>query len=385
MQNTQHPDDAAVDALATAMKAKLAKQRAKGYGGWNDKVQCSQQFLSALLRRHVDKGDPVDVANFCAFLLARGEAIAAAQQAVQADAPLPLLLRDIARDLGITVPQACIALKPLGNYSTNSAVTAEMARMLRDHFPVPAHPAEGVPAQAEPFMWAIQEPGGSAYMDKNCVSTSRGIVEAEVDGLNLGLDADDEPYKVVPVYLAATQPADGVPAQAFKTKVYQALGIGSACDEHVAFANIENLIRREHCLSAIEREFFMVETPPDEGEGDTGPGEECLLNWGSTPEQYVKQFAEAIAATHSTQQGMDAQDAIRALIAQHGKELEKNEHAYFELAYTRSTGWMAWITDKPLCSPVVNPDRKVLASGQGDTPEAACADALAAQAKQGGM
>ena len=61
--------------------------------------------------------------------------------------------------------------------------------------------------QAEPFMWAIQEPGGSAYMDENCVSTSRGIVEAEVDGLNLGLGADDEPYKVVPVYLAATQPA----------------------------------------------------------------------------------------------------------------------------------------------------------------------------------
>ncbi|MDH0495741.1 hypothetical protein [Comamonas aquatica] len=72
---------------------------------------------------------------------------AAAPQAVQAAVPLPLLVRDIARDLGITVPQACNALKPLGNYSTNSAVTAEMARMLRDHFPAPAHPAEGVPAQ----------------------------------------------------------------------------------------------------------------------------------------------------------------------------------------------------------------------------------------------
>lgn len=72
---------------------------------------------------------------------------------------------------------------------------------------VNAHPAEGAPAQAKPFMWAIQEPDGNAYMDENCVSTSRGIVEAEVDSLNLGLDADDEPYKVVPVYLAATQTA----------------------------------------------------------------------------------------------------------------------------------------------------------------------------------
>lgn len=74
---TQHPDDAAVDALTTLMKAKLAKQRDKGYGGWDD-TECSQQHLSNLLRGHVEKGDPVDVANFCAFLSARGEGIAAA-------------------------------------------------------------------------------------------------------------------------------------------------------------------------------------------------------------------------------------------------------------------------------------------------------------------
>ena len=70
-----HPDDAAVDALAAHMKAKLAKQRAKGYGGWDD-PGCSQQRLSDMLRDHVAKGDPVDVANFCAFLVARGEGIA---------------------------------------------------------------------------------------------------------------------------------------------------------------------------------------------------------------------------------------------------------------------------------------------------------------------
>lgn len=137
-----HPDDAAVDALAAVMKAKLAKQRAKGYGGWSDKAQCSQQRLSDMLRAHVDKGDPVDVANFCAFLVARSEGITAQ------DAPLPLLLRDIARDFGISVPQACAALKPWGDYSTNSAVTSEMAKKLREAFPTPAHPAEGVPAQA---------------------------------------------------------------------------------------------------------------------------------------------------------------------------------------------------------------------------------------------
>lgn len=74
-----HPDDAAVDNLAAAMKSKLAKQRAKGYGGWDK--DCTQEHLSDLLRAHVNKRDPVDVANFCAFLLTRGEGIATTQPA----------------------------------------------------------------------------------------------------------------------------------------------------------------------------------------------------------------------------------------------------------------------------------------------------------------
>lgn len=80
----QHPDDAAVDALAALMKAKLAKQRAKGYGGWD--TDCTRVRLSELLRSHVDKGDPVDVANFCAFLTAHGESIAPQAQADARDA-----------------------------------------------------------------------------------------------------------------------------------------------------------------------------------------------------------------------------------------------------------------------------------------------------------
>ncbi|WKL14221.1 hypothetical protein QYQ99_17595 [Comamonas testosteroni] len=73
-QAAQNPDDAAVDAMAALMKVKLAKQRDKGYSGWD--TDCTRERLSELLRGHVDKGDPVDVANFCAFLSARGEGIA---------------------------------------------------------------------------------------------------------------------------------------------------------------------------------------------------------------------------------------------------------------------------------------------------------------------
>jgi hypothetical protein len=65
------------------------------------------------------------------------------------------------------------------------------------------------------------------------------------------------------------------------------------------------------------------------------------------------------------------------LIAAHAQLIEDgNDQAYFELAYTRQTGWMAWITDKPLCGPVVNPDRKIIASGQGALPDEAAHAAL---------
>ena len=70
-----HPDDLAVDAFAAAMKAKLADARAKGCGGWNGDEPGMQQRLSDMLRAHIEKGDPRDVANFCMFLHQRGEAI----------------------------------------------------------------------------------------------------------------------------------------------------------------------------------------------------------------------------------------------------------------------------------------------------------------------
>lgn len=72
---TPHRDDAAVDRFAGAMKSKLAKKRAEGRGGWDRKDECSAEQLSAMLRSHVEKGDPVDVANFCMMLHQRGERI----------------------------------------------------------------------------------------------------------------------------------------------------------------------------------------------------------------------------------------------------------------------------------------------------------------------
>ncbi|QRG06147.1 hypothetical protein EZH22_24690 [Xanthobacter dioxanivorans] len=70
-----HPDDLAVDRFAAEMKAKLAQKRAEGRGGWEDKEDCPAHHLSNLLRDHVEKGDPLDVANFAMMLHQRGERI----------------------------------------------------------------------------------------------------------------------------------------------------------------------------------------------------------------------------------------------------------------------------------------------------------------------
>lgn len=70
-----HEDDLAVDRFAAAMKEKLAKKRAEGRGGWENKDECSNELLTILLRHHVDKGDPVDVGNFAMMIHQRGERI----------------------------------------------------------------------------------------------------------------------------------------------------------------------------------------------------------------------------------------------------------------------------------------------------------------------
>lgn len=63
-----HWDDHCVNQFAKMMREKMAAARAKGRIGWNDPNQCSVDYLRHLLYEHLDKGDPVDVANFCMML-----------------------------------------------------------------------------------------------------------------------------------------------------------------------------------------------------------------------------------------------------------------------------------------------------------------------------
>lgn len=76
---------------------------------------------------------------------------------------------------------------------------------------------------------------------------------------------------------------------------------------------------------------------------------------------------------HLAQPAERAPDGIAALIKAHAELLESNPYCYFELAYTRQTEWMAWLCSNPAED---DPDRKILARGQGNTPNEACMQAL---------
>ncbi len=71
-QSAQHPDDAAVERFAAAMKAKLARCREKGRHGWQT---ASAAHLSSLLYHHMYKADPLDVANLAMMLHQNGQVI----------------------------------------------------------------------------------------------------------------------------------------------------------------------------------------------------------------------------------------------------------------------------------------------------------------------
>lgn len=67
-----HADDIAVQNFANAMSEKMTLARDKGRDGWED---CDPADLSWMLREHVEKGDPCDVANFCMMLWSLGHPI----------------------------------------------------------------------------------------------------------------------------------------------------------------------------------------------------------------------------------------------------------------------------------------------------------------------
>lgn len=95
-------DDYMVNGLAVAMKEKMALNRHKGRSGWDDPAKCSAELLRLMLVHHLYKGDPVDVANFCGMLFARGESTTpdANPTPTAREEELAAALRDLAERAG---------------------------------------------------------------------------------------------------------------------------------------------------------------------------------------------------------------------------------------------------------------------------------------------
>lgn len=58
--------DWAVDDFADEMKKKMKQKLKEGYKGWDDIK--NKSILSKKLKEHIEKGDMVDVANYCMMI-----------------------------------------------------------------------------------------------------------------------------------------------------------------------------------------------------------------------------------------------------------------------------------------------------------------------------
>ncbi|HFP2052517.1 TPA: eae-like domain protein [Escherichia coli] len=87
--------------------------------------------------------------------------------------------------------------------------------------------------------------------------------------------------------------AENAGLKAFKTAVYQQMGVGCDAPEFSITTGLSNLRRFADTLHAIEREFFTKELPDEEHEGETF--NECPLSWGMSVEQYVSEFRKCLS------------------------------------------------------------------------------------------
>jgi hypothetical protein len=69
LYDIHHTDDLAVIRFALSMRDKLELSRERGRHGWETS---DNDYLNECLYGHLDKGDPVDVANFCMMIHQRG-------------------------------------------------------------------------------------------------------------------------------------------------------------------------------------------------------------------------------------------------------------------------------------------------------------------------
>ncbi len=81
-------------------------------------------------------------------------------------------------------------------------------------------------------------------------------------------------------------------AKATLLKIVAELGIGSlAATESVILTNIQNGSRRADCLSLVEC-YLTKEGIETDDEDDEAGIDDCPLNWGHDPTEYLANFAK---------------------------------------------------------------------------------------------
>ena len=68
MTDDRCADENGIGRFSYMMLRKLEAKRAQGRSGWNRPSECLIADLREWLREHVDKGDPVDIANYAMMI-----------------------------------------------------------------------------------------------------------------------------------------------------------------------------------------------------------------------------------------------------------------------------------------------------------------------------
>lgn len=173
----------------------------------------------------------------------------------------------------------------------------------------------------------------------------------------------------------------------------QPIEVGEVCKRLIGYGLDENAIAKRLNLTApYVGELLTLAGAPARIRKLVGEGKIASTLAMSTmkkhPEQAAEMLEEAVEtakaagkdrATAKHLAGRQSKPRVAKLTAfeeltqLHAELLQSNPHCYFELAYTRKTEWLAWVCTKPSED---DPSRKVIAQGQGWTPEEACKAAV---------
>ncbi|AQS50765.1 hypothetical protein PAEH1_02870 [Paenalcaligenes hominis] len=130
-------------------------------------------------------------------------------------------------------------------------------------------------------------------------------------------------------------------------------------------------------LASIANPFLHADSNGDFYISETGQNvdfDDVMALLRKIEQATVKAFKDRLAKQESAiTHDAPPQKHIQKLLSIHEQMLIGNSYTYFELAYTRQTGWMVWICSHPL---ETHPNRVVITKGQGGTPDEACAAAL---------